>query len=726
MSFKLSGGSPTVEADGSAWISSQTDTQAVICVEMASWMVYSGSWVQSSGVVGQPYCQWWGDKQTIFGNGTKTEGTSKHYKYAYFTVDKTSSAQSVYWQTNFHSYIDGTDLGVKQSDYGYVSVPAITYYAPNAPSGLTVTRESDNKNVLSWSAPSTTTTKPVTAQLIERRVDGGAWSQIASVGGSATSYNDTATSPDHSYEYRIRAQNSAGYSGYVTSGTTYNTPAAPMKVTASRLAETTVALAIENASNTATGIEIQRSADKETVLDTLSFDGSPVTDAVDEPGGGTFYYRARNTRGDLVSEWCPWSEPVVTICAPNAPTLKAPASGKVVSKAQETVIFEHAHNPIDGSGQTAAQYRFSTDDGATYDYYDIEGADERLAMENSFAVNSVVTWGVRTKGAHADWGPWSDNRVFFVYQAPTVAFAQPADGFVVENTPIAIQLQYDDPSGSLVSAALNVSDGVKTAYTRNMGADTGGEIQSTEWTPENGKVYTLTATARSSSTLTATATREIFVNFVLPQPAAIHIENDPETGHASLVVYVEEAADLEAPKSISIWRESEDGRVLLGEGLQAGSAVVDRFAPLNTDYGYIVSSFADSGAANSQEFANRVSTDWAFMYFGDSLARCKWNPKWSHDMDPSAEYVHYMGDTYPTAHMDDFMDEVYPVTALVIGRDESRAFRKMMMAREPVVAKLWRGDVFWAVPKLSENPQQGRAEWFEVSVNLNRVEGDAL
>lgn len=726
MSFKLSGGSPTVEADGSAWISSQTDTQAVICVEMASWMVYSGSWVQSSGVVGQPYCQWWGDKQTIFGNGTKTEGTSKHYKYAYFTVDKTSSAQSVYWQTNFHSYIDGTDLGVKQSDSGYVSVPAITYYAPNAPSGLTVTRERDNKNVLSWSAPSTTTTKPVTAQLIERRVDGGAWSQIASVGGSATSYNDTATSPDHSYEYRIRAQNSAGYSGYVTSGTTYNTPAAPMKVTASRLAETTVALAIENASNTATGIEIQRSADKETVLDTLSFDGSPVTDAVDEPGGGTFYYRARNTRGDLVSEWCPWSEPVVTICAPNAPTLKAPASGKVVSKAQETVIFEHAHNPIDGSGQTAAQYRFSTDDGATYDYYDIEGADERLAMENSFAVNSVVTWGVRTKGAHADWGPWSDNRVFFVYQAPTVAFAQPADGFVVENTPIAIKLQYDDPSGSLVSAALNVSDGVKTAYTRNMGADTGGEIQSTEWTPENGKVYTLTATVRSSSTLTATATREISVDFVLPQPAAIHIENDPETGHASLVVYVEEAADLEAPKSISIWRESEDGLVLLGEGLQAGSAVVDRYAPLNTDYGYIVSSFADSGAANSQEFANRVSTDWAFMYFGDSLARCKWNPKWSHDMDPSVEYVNYMGDEHKTAHMDDFLDETYPVTALVIGRDESRAFRKMMMAREPVVAKLWRGDVFWAVPKLSENPQQGRAEWFEVSVNLNRVEGDAL
>ena len=43
---------------------------------------------------------------------------------------------------------------------------------------------------------------------------GGPWSQIATVGGTATNYQDTAISCGVDYYYRIRAYNSAGESGY--------------------------------------------------------------------------------------------------------------------------------------------------------------------------------------------------------------------------------------------------------------------------------------------------------------------------------------------------------------------------------------------------------------------------------------------------------------------------------------------------------------------------------
>lgn len=607
-----------------------------------------------------------------------------------------------------------------------VSVKAITYSAPNAPSGLTSTRSSDTKNVLTWKKPTTTTTKPVTAILIERKVDGGSWSQIASVSGTATSYNDTTTSADHSYQYRIRSKNTAGNSSYVTSGTTYNTPAAPTNVVAARSGENTVELSIANASKTATALEVQRSTDAVAWETVATVTGAAVTSATDSPGGGTFYYRARNTRSDLASDWSPASNAVVTICAPNAPTLSAPASGMVASMEQETLTLEWAHNPIDGSAQTAAELSYSTDGGSTW--VTVTAADEQLKeVDNGFAVNSTVTWKVRTKGAHADFGPWSDTRVFYVYQAPSVAFAQPTDGFVIENTPIAIELQYDDMSGTLANATLAITDGSQTVYSRNMGANTACEISASEWLPENGMEYILTVSVRSSTSLTATASREVSVDFILPNPAGITIENDPETGYASLAVYVEEGDGLD-PASISIWRESEDGRVLLDDELQAGSGVVDMYAPLNAEYRYIVTSFADSGAANSVTFDNVLATKWAFLYFaGGGIARGMWNPDDSWSMDQDVDFVRYVGREFPVAYMRDSMEERHDVLVTLMNRDEAREFRKMMVTHEPVVAKLWDSLVFHAVPQVQGRPKATvRSYWGEVAVKLTRIDGGAL
>lgn len=615
----------------------------------------------------------------------------------------------------------------------YTANKAITLYAiwkvnkPSDPSGVTVTRNSDTKNTIKWTRGSNADITYSSIK-VERKQDGGSWSQIASVAGTATSYSDTTTSADHSYQYRVRAYNSTGYSSYATCSTVlYNTPAAPTKVVAARSGEKTVDLTITNVSKTATGIEVQRSSDKSTVLATLTASGSPVKSMSDTPDGGTFYYRARNTRGSLVSAWSAWSDPVVTICAPNAPTLTSPASGSVINKANESITFKWAHNPIDGSSQTAAQLAYSTDGGATWTTVSATTAQSK-AVTNNFAVNDTVTWRVRTKGAHSDYGPWSNTRVLHVYQAPSVAFAQPSDSFVIENTPVAIQLQYDDPSGTLASATLTVSDGSKNVYTRNMGTATTCSIQASQWLPDSGVPYTLTVSVRSSSTLAATASRDVTVDFVLPKPVELSIEPDVETGYVALVANVPESEGFEDVSSISVYRISDGERVLLGDNMPEGGGLTDMYAPLNSDYQYEAVSFANSGAANSVKLDARIDTHWAFLYFaGGGIARGKWNPQDSWSLDQSVDYVRYIGREFPVAYMRDSAEEVHSVTVTLMDREEAMAFRKMMGSHEPVVAKLWDSLVFHAVPQVQGKPASTISSyWGEVAVTLTRIDGEAL
>lgn len=614
---------------------------------------------------------------------------------------------------------------------GYTANSAATLYAvwkvvaPSAPLSCSSERVSDSKNAVTWERGANAGITYASIE-VERRTDGGEWSSVATLSGTATSYADTATSPDHSYAYRVRAANATGKSAYATSGTTYNTPAAPTSVTASRMGEATVALAIANASNTATSLELQRSADGEAWATVATLDGL-VTEAADSPGGGTFYYRARNARGSLASDWSPASNAVVTICAPAAPELLSPASGTVVRKSLAQVALSWAHSPVDGSAQTAAEVACSVDGGGTWATYEVSGPAQQLAVDN-FALNAEVSWRVRTKGAHEDLGPWSAVRSFSVRQEPSVAFAQPADGFVIENVPVAVELQYSDASGSLAAATVEVRDeDGRLLWSRDLGTATSCAIPGGEWLPEDGESYELRASVRSTSTLTAAATRGVEVSYALPRPPALIIEPDPETGYVSLVANVGEGEGLEEAASVSVWRASDAGRVLLGEGLDEGAGLVDRYAPLNAAYNYEAATFAESGAANRVSFPARVATPWSFLYFGGDLCRMRHDIKLAASVAPSVEYVRYAGSEHPTAHMEDAVDESLSMSAVLEGRDEIEAFRRMMSAHEPVVAKAANGDVLWAVPKVSlAESAERQAGWADVTVDLVRVAGDAL
>jgi fibronectin type 3 domain-containing protein len=143
------------------------------------------------------------------------------------------------------TYSDGTVL--PDSQYGYrvrtcTGTPCSGYSnianiktpklaKPSPPSSLTATAVSSSQINLAWSAASGS----VSWHIIERSLPGGAFVQIDSIVGSATSYANGGLTDSTTYNYRVFACNSAGCSGHSNTGTATTLlaiPSVPQNLTA--------------------------------------------------------------------------------------------------------------------------------------------------------------------------------------------------------------------------------------------------------------------------------------------------------------------------------------------------------------------------------------------------------------------------------------------------------------------------------------------------------------
>ncbi len=186
--------------------------------------------------------------------------------------------------------------GTKGARLGRIAT-VITYdplTIPSAPSGA-VAFASSSSVLLFWTDNSTNED----GFKIERRTNGGSYSEIATVGSNVTSYVDTSVVDANTYTYRVRAYNAAGDSAYSTSGdVVYGTlPAAPTSLVADPVSfGTTTVIYVswtDNASNEANYV-VERSTDNVnfSVIATL---GSNATSHYDLPASGTYYYQVKAT-----------------------------------------------------------------------------------------------------------------------------------------------------------------------------------------------------------------------------------------------------------------------------------------------------------------------------------------------------------------------------------------------------------------------------------------------
>lgn len=598
------------------------------------------------------------------------------------------------------------------------------YNTPAAVTEVTNTRVSDTKNTVSWKRNSAASL--FSSILVRRQIDNGEWSDLAECAANALSYTDATTSPNHSYCYAVIPRNASGSAAAALSDTTYNTPCAPERLGVARKNATGVTGHMTNHANTATSLEVQRSTDGEAWSTVLTINGTVVR-FEDAPGAGTFYYRVRNVRGSLASDWTQALAAVVNLAPPNAPTLLAPANSSVVSSALETVAFQWSHNAADGSDQTCAQVQFSSD-GETWTTIEVDGSAQLLDKENNFALNSVMRWRVRTKGADASFSPWSATGTFSVFQVPIAVITSPADGATITQAPIGIDFEYDDPSGSLASVRLSVMRAGSVVFSATYPAQTHLEIDPNAWLPENETEYTFSVTCISTSSLQCVTTRTALVSFPPPRPVMLAIKPDSETGHVRLSAYAGANEDLADIVRVAIFRVVGSQRTLLADDAMNALSFVDKYAPINRDYEYEAVSFSSAGATTTQVYAGRCESPYAFFYFGERMARGKYDPSENVVFTrPSAAENQYAGRTYPVSYDGANLGDERSYSAFLMSYDEAQPFKELMQHGGRCVYKSVDGDVFHAKCSVTLKPEHTVPNVYgAVDVNIVHIDGKEL
>ncbi len=640
------------------WVGPTSNTRFRTCMEMRTngqdeflGYVQVYFWVEATGSFGGTSLKTsWGSSATLRGAGNYAESDWINVGW----VDYRSSVSK-----SGEAYYTGGSGTVYRSAASGSYAPEITISRPKPCESCTHVRVSDNKNSVSW-VNKPENTKPYSEIYIERQVDGGVWSRVAIVDGSANSWSDTTTSANHRYCYRVDPHNPAGFStAYATSLPTYNTPAAPSKVTVARKDATTVVVSIENGALTASALDLQCSSDAKTWVAVRTVTGECVTSVEDAPGGGTFYYRARNTRGSLASAWSGASNAVVTICPPAAPTLIAPVQGSVVEKTLETVTFSWLHNPIDGSAQTEAEVEYAIN-GGTATVKSVSDSSQSVSVANSFGVNSSIVWRVRTKGASDEFGPWSASRSFRVCQVPTVVITTPSvDGGAVTDVPVEITWSYSDASGSQVTANVSIRDAQgKELWARLVqGSASSVSVGADELLLANKASFEVVVAVTSSSSLSARAVRTFATNYVEPAKPEVEVVVDSSKGSVRLVVregVAQEGESVAATKSLGLFRRNANGSLVsLMSDAASGAGAVDLYPPLDQDLSYIATAATENGLTSVQEIVVRVpSGGYVFFNFDAALgysrvAKLAMDVEWSMQRERDCEVFETEGNEDP-------------------------------------------------------------------------------
>lgn len=611
--------------------------------------------------------------------------------------------------------------------------------APGTPSSVTATRNTDGNASVSWTR-ATGADVTYSRVYVERSTDGNAWVELGYVAGTATSYADSTIEPNHEYKYRVRAWNETGFSGYGESSAIYTTPAAPANVTGERSGTgTSIVLTVGNDNTrTATGFEIQsRAADSTTWASVTpsSSTGTPVQTITLSNMGGSFYFRVRNTRGALVSAWTE-SDLVVTITPPNQPTLVSPSSGAVVSASGTTqsVTFEWQHNPVDGSSQTAAELRYRKSTVSSWTTTTTTTAQQKaVTLDEGYS----YVWQVRTKGADANFGDWSNTQSFNLYNPPTLTITSPSGTII--GMPIEYELSYLDKYGVFSSGTISVklngtvlySESLpQTSTTPNTASHIVGTITTNEFLPSSGNTYTFEFTARSSDTLTATKTASVAVNMGEPNHGTIVIEDDPLTGYASLTIGWDEETGSVSAEYATVYRVTENGRLLLGDNMEQGAGILDKYAPLNTPYYYEIVTHAASTAIAVDDYPNEIKTLRWFAYWGNgNVAYGKWNPQGSYTITrPEKSRVHYVGRAYPVSYDGTAIDETHSFEFTAVDLEEwSNGFNQLMRDGGRGVYKSCDGKVFHADFEVTNTPNYtSLVKIGSVALTITRIDGEQL
>ena len=235
------------------------------------------------------------------------------------------------------------------SGYSNTASATTTVTLPAAPSALSATAASSTQINLAW----TDNSNNESGFRIERCQGAGCstFTEIATVGTNVVSYQNTGLTAGTTYQYRVRAYNTAGNSGYsntASATTTVTLPAAPSALSATAASSTQINLAWTDNSNNESGFRIERCqgagcstfTEIATVgTNVVSYQNTGLTT------GTTYQYRVRayNTAGN--SGYSNTASATTTVTLPAAPSA---LSATAASSTQINLAWTDNSNNEDG------------------------------------------------------------------------------------------------------------------------------------------------------------------------------------------------------------------------------------------------------------------------------------------------------------------------------------------------------------------------------------------
>lgn len=455
--------------------------------------------------------------------------------------------------------------------------PAPTVVAPNAPASMTATYVSDTTTDLAWPS-SVAANKPVDRYRVERydyaNPGAGYVFQNNYTGLSARLTNGAANTR---YSFRVRAENTAGVSGWVYAAEVYTNPAAPTGVTLTREATGELKAVWTDRSPQNTHWEYAFREDAGTWPAATSAPNSTTQATKASPNtlvSHQFRIRATTSTG-RASSWVE-SNTLSLLSPPNPPTA---LSGGVADPARP-ITNTWQHNTTDGSGQLAYQLRWKETGAGAF----TEGAQVASSAQQATWPGGTFTWDgtpgdgleveVRTKGQHATWSGWSATSAWTWATTPEVDFALPGATW---GSPVLVPTWTTSQPQALWQLTLADAAGNPLEVLSGSGAALEARPA---YRLTSGLEYNLTLSVRSTAGLWSEPAAVTFTtDFPLPAPVTPVVVWDPARGWAVVSFTVPAyGPELAAPNEVDLYRSDTgpDGTwYLVAEGVPVASTVTD-------------------------------------------------------------------------------------------------------------------------------------------------------
>lgn len=400
------------------------------------------------------------------------------------------------------------------------------------------------------------------------------WTKIATVGPSATSYTDSTVAGDREYKYGIQPFNASGSPARADTESKFTIVAPHTNVTwAKATSDVVVSWAQASTLPVATQVWVSRGGAAYALAATVTAGLTSYTDPAPNPAV-THKYALLPVLTGAISTVYSYSTMVQLQAPPLAPTAVVP-SGVAVDPEAGTVTATWAHNPVDGTAQTAYEHQVKVAGGAYVSSGKVTSASSSRTL-SGLTRGGTYVHQVRTWGQHADPSPWSAEESFPTGAAPEVGITYPTAADHGKSTLDAAWTYYDLEANTHTASRVELWTGGVRVHTATLAGVT---THTLAFELANLTEYLFRTQVRDSTGLWSVWAEVTFsTDFVAPTTPTLTASFSEDTGSALLEISNPDADGVTAvePVSNSVWRSIDGGDwVLVAEGLPVNTTVTD-------------------------------------------------------------------------------------------------------------------------------------------------------